>query len=394
MPRDEERIVKVKEALAEAKLDALVCALPTNVLLLSGYWPIVGTSVAIATRDGRVVLLAPEDEKELAQAGGADELEAFEPGSLKELKTAADAISLMLKKRLAKLGVERGRIGYEHGPAHEPASYAAMNIYGAAMGDMIGDAAPSATLEPANATLARLRSILTPAELERVRLACRIAGAAFDAAAKEVRAGVAEIEAAAKARLPLQSPQASRADGYLFCMSGIRSATAYGSFARSTDKRIAAGELVLTHCNSNADGFWTDVTRTFCVGDPIDRQRKMYEAVHAARAAALAAIRPGVRARDVDKAARDALSSRGFGEQFKHATGHGVGFAAIDHNAIPRLHPKSDDVLDIGMVFNIEPAIYVEGKDGMRHCDMVAVTPGGHELLTPFLGEIEDVVLS
>src|SRR5581483_5826361 len=226
MPRDEERMAKVKEGLAEAKLDALVCALPTNVLLLSGYWPIVGTSVVLVTRDGRVVLLAPEDEKEVAEAGGADEVQTFEPGSLKEWKTAADAVGPLLEKQLGKLGVDRARIGYERGPMHEPASYASMNLYGGALAEMLRHAAPAATLEPADALLAQLRSVLTMAERERVRLACQIAGAAFEAVAKSIRAGVAEIDAAAKARVPLQSPKAKRSDGYLFCMSGIRSAKA------------------------------------------------------------------------------------------------------------------------------------------------------------------------
>ena len=82
-------------------------------------------------------------------------------------------------------------------------------------------------------------------------------------------------------------------------------------------------------------------------------------------------------AEDVDRAARDVIRRHGFGDDaFPHGTGHGVGFAAIDHTARPRLHPASDDVLQPGMVFNVEPAIYIEGYGGFRHCDMVVVTPG------------------
>jgi Xaa-Pro aminopeptidase len=99
---------------------------------------------------------------------------------------------------------------------------------------------------------------------------------------------------------------------------------------------------------------------------------------------ALAAVRPGTKASEVDRAAREVLARRGFSKAFKHATGHGVGFAAIDHNAHPRIHPLSDEILEAGMVFNIEPAVYFTGIGGMRHCDMVAVTPQGGELLTPF----------
>jgi Xaa-Pro dipeptidase len=78
------------------------------------------------------------------------------------------------------------------------------------------------------------------------------------------------------------------------------------------------------------------------------------------------------------------LKSHGFGDAFKHATGHGVGFAAADANALPRIHPKSPDILKTGMTFNIEPAIYIEEIGGMRHCDVVACTDSGAELLTDF----------
>jgi Xaa-Pro aminopeptidase len=100
-----------------------------------------------------------------------------------------------------------------------------------------------------------------------------------------------------------------------------------------------------------------------------------------------------VKAADVDAAAREVLKTRGFGPQFKHSTGHGVGFSALDANAKPRLHPKSGDTLEPGMVFNVEPAIYFDGYGGMRHCDMVAVTDSGAELLTPFQCSTDDLAV-
>ena len=89
MARDTERIDRIAYALRGAKLDGLVCALPANVLLLSGYWPVVGVSIAIATADGAVVLLVPEDERELASHCGAEEICTFQPGSLTDLRTHA-----------------------------------------------------------------------------------------------------------------------------------------------------------------------------------------------------------------------------------------------------------------------------------------------------------------
>ena len=93
-------------------------------------------------------------------------------------------------------------------------------------------------------------------------------------------------------------------------------------------------------------------------------------------------------------APREVMDARSFGREFKHGLGHGVGFAAISHNARPRLHPASDDVLEAGRVFNDEPAIYVEGYGGMRHCDVVAVTEAGAEVLTPFQTGVEQLTIT
>ena len=154
------------------------------------------------------------------------------------------------------------------------------------------------------------------------------------------------------------------------------------------------GDLVLVHCNACANGYWTDITRTFTIGKADQRKLSMYTAIFEARDAAFKTIAPGRKASEVDRAARHVLEKHGFGAEFKHSTGHGIGFGAISASARPRLHPKSPDVLESGMLFNVEPAIYFEGYGGMRHCDMVAVTDGGFELLTSFQNTIENLVLA
>jgi Xaa-Pro dipeptidase len=150
---------------------------------------------------------------------------------------------------------------------------------------------------------------------------------------------------------------------------------------------------VLVHCNSFVDGYWTDITRTYCLGEPGEDRRRMYDAVFAARDAALDAIRVGARASEIDAVARGELRARGFGDAFKHPTGHGVGFAAIDHGARPMLHPRSTDVLERGMVFNVEPGIYLDGEAGLRHCDVVALEEDGPRVLTPFHDDVDALAL-
>ena len=393
-----ERIALLRRAVLEAGFEALVCALPANVLLLSGYWPVVGTAVAMVNRAGRVGLIAPGDERDLAQGGWADVLHLLEPGSLSDPRDALGLLRGPLAQCIRELGLGAGTIGIEMGPVFEPAPYVAFNVYGESLHEGLRWALPSASFASAEATLARLRSVLTLGELDRVRLACRVAGDAFAEGAGRIRAGMTEAEIAEAFRGTLAprgvaSPGVRRADGFVFCMSGPNSAHACGSHARSTARTVARGDLLLVHCNSYVDGYWTDITRTFSLGPPSRRVCELYDAVLAARAAALAAIGPGAEAQAVDRAARDALATRGLGDAFRHSTGHGVGFAAIDHNAQPRLRPASPDVLVPGMVCNVEPAVYLDATGGIRHCDMVVVTDTGVELLTPFQATLDALIV-
>lgn len=380
--------------MREAGFDCVVAALPENILLLTGYFPVVGTSVALAHSGGGVTLIAPRDECDLAGMGGADEVISFEPTSLKRITSAAEAISQPLSEVMRKQKLDSAVIGYEDGETSEPASYAAMHLYGRSIPDLCN----GATVKPASAFWARMRSTLTTLEVERLRRACRIARSAFGKGREALHAGLLETTAAATFREPLVTKGigfegVSRADGYVFCMAGEHSSHAHGAYARSRRSEIQEGDFVLTHCNSHADGYWTDITRTYCLGSPTAEQQRMREAVFEARSAALAAIRPGVCASDIDKAARDVMRGHGLGQFFKHQAGHGVGFNAIDPNARPRLHPLSPDRLEAGMAFNVEPAAYIDGVGGFRHCDVVVVTGGGAEVLTPFQCIPEEMIV-
>lgn len=387
--RDHERIRQTQRGLQEESLDFIICALPLNVLMVSGYWPVVGQSLAIASRTRGLRLLVPKDERELAERSWADEVVTFSPGSLKKITTPAEAIREPLTKLLTKEPVQEPAAGYEKDKTSEPATYSATHRYGESIKDLLNTILPSARTRPADNLLARLRASKTQLELERIRIACSFAEHAFCQGAAGLHPGLTETEAAALFRAPLSASLAEfleveRAGGFAYCMSGANSAQASGAYARSRRRRIEKGDLVLVHCNSYADGYWTDITRTYCIGPSSERQRQIYDVVFAARAAAFQAAVPGVRAANIDDACRRQIDVHGFGAQFPHPTGHGIGFSAINPNAIPRLHPKSNDTIEPGMVFNVEPAIYIEGYGGVRHCDMVAMTENGVELLTNF----------
>jgi Xaa-Pro dipeptidase len=395
--RDAERLERIRLALRSAGMDALVCALPSNVLLLSGYWPVVGTSIAVATREGGVGLVVPADEEDMAAVGWADVVERFTPGSLDALVPLTDAVAPAVRRVFQRLGVATAHIGFEHGPMLEPSSYAGTNRYIGALRTVLSECAPSANLVEADEILLELRAVLTRLELAGVRTACRVAEDAFRAGAASIVPGATERDIAASFRATLAAyadaygEGSARTGGFVFCMSGPNAAMADRAYARTRGRRVQPGDLVMVHCNSFVSGLWTDITRTYHPGPTEDGARELFEAVLAARRVALEAVAPGVRASEVDRAARDELASRGLGSAFRHGAGHGVGFAAIDHNARPRLHPRSPDVLEPGMVFNLEPAIYLDGRGGLRHCDVVAVHSEGAELLTPFHTRLEEL---
>lgn len=152
---------------------------------------------------------------------------------------------------------------------------------------------------------------------------------------------------------------------------------------------IRAGELVVIDTGARVDGYCSDITRTFAVGEPGDELRRIYDAVLAAQLAGLAAVRAGAHGRtDVDAAARRVIDEAGYGERFGHGTGHGVG---LDVHEAPSLGRVRGDRLEAGMVCTVEPGVYVEGLAGVRIEDTVLVTSDGAERLTTSPKELQIV---
>ena len=155
--------------------------------------------------------------------------------------------------------------------------------------------------------------------------------------------------------------------------------------ARPGDRELAGGDLVLLDFGGVHEGYCVDLTRVASLGPPTPRAAAWHDAVRAAHAAALAAVRPGVRAVEVDGAARTVLTDRGLGEAFGHGTGHGLGIEVHEAPRIgkPRAADGSEETrLAAGMVVTVEPGVYVPGEGGVRLEDDVAVTETGCELLT------------
>lgn len=388
MAVDPERHARIVASLADSPFQAVLSASPSEVLLLTGYWPVMGASLALFTSHGDVTVLVPEDEVELAGKTSAASIVPYRCGGLGSLSSAVECLREPLGSILTSLELSHAVIGVEQTGNMQPSTYAVATRFRGSLLHLLKELQPEAGYLASDDLMESLKAVKTATELKLMQTACDVAAAGFAEADASIRPGLREAEIAASVQAAFEATEKAkpleRSYGYFYCMSGPNSAKASGAYARTRQRIVEEGDLVMIHANTCADGYWTDITRTYVAGKPAERHTRMRAAIMEAREAALGAIRPGVPARDIDHAARSVMEARGFGEAFRHATGHGVGFAAANPNGRPRIHSLSPDVLETSMTFNVEPAAYFDGYGGMRHCDLVAVTADGVDVMTEF----------
>jgi Xaa-Pro aminopeptidase len=239
-------------------------------------------------------------------------------------------------------------------------------------------AAPQATFGLASEVLGPLRVQKDDAELD----ALRRAAAAADAAVDDLRAlgadavGLTETELAGQIEDRLAAHGGTGVSFEPIVGSGPNGAMPHHTHG---DREIRAGEPVVLDFGTRVDGYPSDQTRTVVFGgDPSERVREVHDLVRRAQQAGVEAVEPGVTAGAVDAAAREVIADAGYADQFVHRTGHGVGLAV--HEA-PYIVGDNDRELEPGMVFSVEPGVYLDGEFGVRIEDLVVVTEDGCERL-------------
>ena len=351
------RLQRVQSSFASAGVDALVISTPVNLTYLTGFTGSAGLLV-LTGRSGVLVLDGRYDAATRARiaAGALADIPIERVDARFDLTVA----EVLARERVTTAGFEA---------AHT--TVATLGRWQAA--------APGVEWHATERIVERLRAIKDAREIEIFRRAGRaLAGVARDLG-RLVTRDRTERETAAAVDAALMRAGFERPAFPTIVASGPLSAHPH---ARPTDRRPAPGDLVLLDFGGVLDGYCVDLTRMAVVGPASPEATALYEAVASAHQAACEAVRPGIAAWTIDRAARQVLEDRGLGAAFVHATGHGLGLEVHEAPRLARAESDGSDTIEVGMVFTIEPGAYREHLGGVRLEDDVLVTTAGCEVLT------------
>ena len=221
-----------------------------------------------------------------------------------------------------------------------------------------------------------LRTIKDATEIKLLERAAEIAAASLAETLPCIRIGMAELAVAAELEYRMRRNGCAGAAFPTIVASGPRSAMPHGV---ASARRLAGGEILLIDYGCVFEGYCSDETCSFFLGEPTAKQRRIYAVVKEAHDLALAALAPGKKLQAVDAAAREYIRARGLSAKFNHGTGHGLGLCVHEN---PTVSPRSNSTAQKGMVLTIEPGIYLPGWGGVRIEDTAVVTANGSRILT------------
>ncbi len=246
------------------------------------------------------------------------------------------------------------------------------------------DLPPKAALRPVAGLVEGLRMIKDEGELALIRESVGINSQALEAALKRLKTGITESEFAAEIDYQSRRLGAAGPAFDTIVATGVRAALPH---AHPGGTAIEGG-MLLIDMGAFRHGYASDMTRMVYLGRAPQRYRKAYRAVLESQLAAIDAVRPGVKAWAVDRAAREVLKAHGMEREFVHSTGHGLG---LEIHETPRIGRKDKTVLEAGMAVTIEPGVYIEGWGGIRIEDTVVVTATGCEILTATTKSLREI---
>lgn len=359
----------MREAIAKKRAQGFLVTNLINVRYLCGF---CGSSGFIVITKKKNIFITDFRYKEAA------ERELGSTGIDWDLRIERGDRLKVIKHLMRSLGI--GALGFESSVSYE---------------FFRGLSRSGAELKPLREIVETLRAVKDKEEIRLLRAAIKRAEAAFLDVKPYVKEGKRERDIALRIEERLKKRGCHGIPFDIIVASGINSALPH---ARATEKKLSAGDLVVIDWGGEAEGYCSDMTRTFLVGTSspgrrgtgeradISKKWDIFRSVLKANREAVSSVMPGAEGRVIDSAARNSIKKAGYAEFFGHGTGHGVG---LEVHESPRISWTKSETIRANMVFTIEPGIYIPGLGGVRIEDMVLVKPGGCEVLTRLPKKLE-----
>jgi len=349
------RLTKLRETLKTEGLDAILITQPQNRRYLSGF----------TGSDG--VLLISQDQAILATDFRYYEQVERQAPDFRLVKVTA-RFETLLPELIQQVGAKT--VGFES--AH-------LTVDQHQKWQEVAEGAVSTSefeLAPTKGLVERIRAVKDEGELGKIKKAIALSDEALAHIAGFIEPGMTEKEVAWELEVFMRTHGAEKLAFDTIVGSGPNGAMPH---ATVSERVIQAGEPIVIDMGAMVDGYNSDMTRTICAGRPDDKFKEIYAIVLEAQLTAEQNIRPGMQGKQADGIARQVIEQAGYGENYGHGLGHGVGLAVHEKPGVGRL---SEDVLEPGMVFTVEPGIYLPGWGGVRIEDIVIMRDDGVEVLT------------
>ncbi|KAB2338824.1 aminopeptidase P family protein [Cytobacillus depressus] len=359
------RIQKLSTWMKENDVQVCFVSSPENVFYFSGFLSdpherLLGLAVF---QDEEPFLVCPAlDKTDAKNAGWSNEIISYS-----DIENPWEMIHKSINSRVKK--VENVAIEKEH-----------MNVE---RFEILTQMFSGANFISAEEKLRKLRMIKDEKELSIIREACALADFAIEAGCAEIKEGKTELEVLAAVEYALKKKGVREMSFSTMVLTGTNAASPHGNPGLT---RIKKGDFVLFDLGVVVDGYCSDITRTVAYGDINEKQKEIYDTVLKAQLAAVEASKPGATCADIDLTARKIIADAGYGEYFPHRLGHGLGISVHEYPSLTETNPL---ILEEGMVYTIEPGIYVPEIAGVRIEDDLAITKDGAEILTKFPKELQ-----
>jgi Xaa-Pro aminopeptidase len=353
---------RVRRTLAKHKVTALLLTDFTNVTYLTGF-----------TGEDSYLLVREDGDLLISDARFTTQIEEECPGLEMHIRKPGTSMLKALSKVLHQAKISRLAVEAD-----------SMTL---ALRDGVVQELPKLEVHPTSGIVERLRRIKDRQEIAEIRKAVWYAEKAFGVLRATLRPEKTEKQVADELEMQLRLFGAKGCSFPTIVAVGPRAALPH---ARPTNRCLGESDFVLVDWGADGGLYKSDLTRVLVTGRISPKLERVYRVVLNAQLQAIAAIRPGIAACEVDRVAREAIAAAGFGRCFGHGLGHGIGLQV--HEA-PRMASNSRVLLQPGMVVTVEPGVYLPGWGGVRIEDDVLVTRSGHEVLTRAAKQLEDVVL-